>query len=442
MQRTSPESAVFESLSTDFTKSFKLIPSGQWYRGDRVLDITEARLNEVARNFAAGLPRYRVPINLDHEDTSGKVGTVKAVAVRLDDDGKPALYVTEFELTNKGRKAVDESGYDSLSAEVYWSLNGATYQDPKTGVEFDNVLVGVALTPRPFFGHGEVALYSADRYYSEDQERDDDKEEYFGEYSPEYRKQLAEEGRALPDGSYPIETKADLANAVQAYGRAGAKAPVKRHILKRAKELDAEDLIPAEWSGKEEAGMTGKTPEQLAVEQSAAEKAAAEKAAAEQLAAEKAAAEQLAAEKSFVEKTLTEQLTAERARTAVLEIRVEQMAAGIRTSELKRVAEAFVALPVNPDEFATKFQALERVDKTLAEWFTGQFAAFDKVLTEAGLLNELGNGRNGDQTPAEQFIGLVNATLKEKFAGNPAKYSEALAVTSKAHPDLAKAYTL
>lgn len=63
------------------------------------------------------------------------------------------------------------------------------------------------------------------------------------------RKKLAEEGKALPDGSFPIRNVSDLRNAVRSYGRAkvGSRAKVRRHIVKRARSLDRPDLVPQEW---------------------------------------------------------------------------------------------------------------------------------------------------------------------------------------------------
>jgi hypothetical protein len=114
------------------------------------------------RNFRAGLPRFRVGINLDHKEDAGKVGNIRQVAYLPDGWNGPGLYATELELTPKGEKAIGEDGYDGVSAEVVWTLNdGARYQDPETGSEHDNVLVGLALTPTPFFGHQHVALFSA-----------------------------------------------------------------------------------------------------------------------------------------------------------------------------------------------------------------------------------------------------------------------------------------
>ena len=64
------------------------------------------------------------------------------------------------------------------------------------------------------------------------------------EFSDEKRKELADKGFALPDGSFPIENTEDLKNAIHAYGRAGDQSAVAKHIAKRAKELGQEDLIP------------------------------------------------------------------------------------------------------------------------------------------------------------------------------------------------------
>lgn len=66
-------------------------------------------------------------------------------------------------------------------------------------------------------------------------------------FSAKKRKQLAKEGKALKDGSFPIVNKADLKNAIQAYGRASNKAKAKRHIIKRARALGATDLLPDNW---------------------------------------------------------------------------------------------------------------------------------------------------------------------------------------------------
>ena len=73
-------------------------------------------------------------------------------------------------------------------------------------------------------------------------------------FSPEKRRDLAEQGMALPDGSFPIVTSTDLKNAIMAFGRAKNKNAAKRHIIKRARALKKENLIPENWAKKDAKG--------------------------------------------------------------------------------------------------------------------------------------------------------------------------------------------
>ena len=80
---------------------------------------------------------------------------------------------------------------------------------------------------------------------------DDNPENEMAVISRKSRMRLAEEGKALPDGSYPIRNTQDLKNAIRAYGRSkpGSRGKVKRHIMKRAIGLNKEDIIPENWKG-------------------------------------------------------------------------------------------------------------------------------------------------------------------------------------------------
>ena len=63
----------------------------------------------------------------------------------------------------------------------------------------------------------------------------------------EERRKLADRGKALPDGSFPIRNRDDLRDAIQSYGRAKDKDEAKRWIEKRARELNAEKELPEDW---------------------------------------------------------------------------------------------------------------------------------------------------------------------------------------------------
>lgn len=72
-------------------------------------------------------------------------------------------------------------------------------------------------------------------------------------FSAEQRKAAAKSGSAMSDGSFPIENKEDLSNAIQAYGRAKDKPKAKAHIEARAKALGAENMLPDSWTKGEKA---------------------------------------------------------------------------------------------------------------------------------------------------------------------------------------------
>jgi hypothetical protein len=67
------------------------------------------------------------------------------------------------------------------------------------------------------------------------------------------RMAFAKAGYAMPDGSYYIRAGAqgvtDLDNAIQAVGRStGSHDDVRKHIIKRAKDLGRVDMIPDNWN--------------------------------------------------------------------------------------------------------------------------------------------------------------------------------------------------
>lgn len=70
------------------------------------------------------------------------------------------------------------------------------------------------------------------------------------EFSKSKRDDMAKGPKAMGDGSYPIESIGDLANAIKAYGRAAAdkKDAVKAHIVKNAKRLNATNMLPGDWA--------------------------------------------------------------------------------------------------------------------------------------------------------------------------------------------------
>lgn len=107
------------------------------------------------------------------------------------------------------------------------------------------------------------------------EELDADETSLLGKQGPSraVRERLAETGEALPDGSFPIRNRGDLRNAIQAFGRARQedRRKVANHIRRRARALDAAEMLPDEGvladllkaaddvGTKEEDAMTDKT---------------------------------------------------------------------------------------------------------------------------------------------------------------------------------------
>ena len=77
------------------------------------------------------------------------------------------------------------------------------------------------------------------------------------DYSTASRERMAESGNAMPDGSFPIANRADLMNAIRSVGRAKDYAKAKAHIIRRAKELNATDMLPEDWGNMARKNMTG-----------------------------------------------------------------------------------------------------------------------------------------------------------------------------------------
>lgn len=65
-------------------------------------------------------------------------------------------------------------------------------------------------------------------------------------------KRLVADGKAMPDGSFYIRSRDDLANAIAAVGRARPNTAerrnaVRRHVIRNARRLGLLNLIPDTW---------------------------------------------------------------------------------------------------------------------------------------------------------------------------------------------------
>lgn len=73
------------------------------------------------------------------------------------------------------------------------------------------------------------------------------------EFTEQQRERLADQGKAMQGGRFPIRNRSDLQNAIRAVGRTRpnteqARAKVRRFIIRRARALGAADMIPDSWN--------------------------------------------------------------------------------------------------------------------------------------------------------------------------------------------------
>ena len=102
------------------------------------LEITADMLDQMVRNFAAGVYGQKVYVNLAHNDAAGAAGEI----VRVFRDGKKLR--AEVDWHPLGREAVLDKGFRYFSAEFV-----ENYADPESGKKHGAVLLGAALTIRP-----------------------------------------------------------------------------------------------------------------------------------------------------------------------------------------------------------------------------------------------------------------------------------------------------
>ena len=165
--------------------------------------------------------------HLLNENLIGEVATVPGEKViSFNDAAEIAVKSIEGEVVSVDADLFE--GYDAYAVEIE-GVDGKSY-DVFVGI--DGELLGYdEYEPEEAYDiEAEVADLALKRMYSD-----------------ERRMEMAKGGMALPDGSYPIADESDLKNAIMAYGRAKDKEAARRHIMKRARDLGMDEMIPENW---------------------------------------------------------------------------------------------------------------------------------------------------------------------------------------------------
>lgn len=140
-------------LAGDWVRILPLMETGYWRGGSLKPPITEDKAQAMVANFdkraESGLYQSNIPINIEHVDTEGKIGTVAGLKVV----GGDGVYA-KLDLNNKGRRLLEEDAFDYLSPEIVWD-----FEDSRTGEPVGPTVVGLAVTNYPYFGNA-TAMYS------------------------------------------------------------------------------------------------------------------------------------------------------------------------------------------------------------------------------------------------------------------------------------------
>lgn len=138
---------LFNELTEAFAEPpewIPLMPTPGSYKHPKYgnIKITAERNEKFVKHFQSGKYQEQVPIDLEHETKlSGAAGWIREL--RSNSDGSVDAKV---EWTDRGEQAIKADRFKYVSPEWYekWS-------DPITGETYSDILIGAALTTRPFF---------------------------------------------------------------------------------------------------------------------------------------------------------------------------------------------------------------------------------------------------------------------------------------------------
>ena len=139
----------------DMPKEIHVLPVGKWNHPNYgPITISREDIAQFKENFDNGL-RKGIPITEGHDHGFGS-GELPAVGWFTDliDRGANGLYAI-VEWTEKGKTLLVEKAFKFFSPEFY-----SEYEDPETRAIHENVLIGGALTNKPYFKELDAVVLS------------------------------------------------------------------------------------------------------------------------------------------------------------------------------------------------------------------------------------------------------------------------------------------
>lgn len=141
---------------------------------------------------------------------------------------KDATVLMQLEKMKRG-------GNDLLVSDTDMSINLDGLIQESKGTEFE----GIALTPLVRKSMTGVVDFSINKGAI--------KSKLLKSMSADKRKELAEDGVAMEDGSFPVRNKSDLQRAIRLLGNQGRPVDARDHVISRAREIGLSKLIPSQW---------------------------------------------------------------------------------------------------------------------------------------------------------------------------------------------------
>ena len=121
------------------------------------IKISEQDIDKFIQNFNAGTRKVDIAVDQEHMPEKGAAGWFKTLK-KVAEDGKVKLKAA-IEWTKLGKQLIKDGIFKYFSPEFDFE-----YEDQETHEEFQNVLLGGALTNRPYFKSLAPVAFSEDLY--------------------------------------------------------------------------------------------------------------------------------------------------------------------------------------------------------------------------------------------------------------------------------------
>jgi len=136
----------------------EVLQSGEWEHPQYgIIRITEDDIDKFVQSFDDGVRKVDIAIDQEHMPEKGAAGWYKSLR-KVVEDGKAKL-TASVEWTALGKQLLNDGVFKYFSPEFDFD-----YEDMETHEAFDNVLIGGALTNRPYFKSLAPVMLSENMY--------------------------------------------------------------------------------------------------------------------------------------------------------------------------------------------------------------------------------------------------------------------------------------